>query len=183
MSFYLTTIISHATRWFPAFWVATLPSHSRPVAGIDHSRVWNKSAWPVNIQLTTTGRKNMISDWVEVSINLSILQQFKMINISPQHSGGWTPAPLKAIFEMILGWSGIPTPWNHFSNIYFPYQYPGIISAITDPHPEIISAGVLGPENHFKKMTLYVMNYFPKNSARTLKSFQKHEMISGGWYS
>ena len=150
MSFYLTTIISHATRWFPAFRVATLPCHSRPVAGIFDSRVWNKSAWPVNIQLTTTptGRKNKWSvTGPKVSINLSILQQFKMINISLQHSGGWTPPPLKAIFEMILGWSGMPTPWNHFSNIDFPY--PGIISAITDPHPEIISAGVLAPENHF----------------------------------
>ena len=32
---------------------------------------------------------------------------------------------------MIVGWSGLPTPWTHFSNIDFPY--PEIISAITDP--------------------------------------------------
>ena len=40
---------------------------------------------------------------------------------------------------MIVGWSGLPTPWTHFSNIDFPY--PEIISAITDPHFEIISQG------------------------------------------
>ena len=27
------------------------------------------------------------------------------------------------------------------------------------------------------------MNYFPRNSARTLKPFTKNDMISGGWYS
>ena len=70
-----------------------------------------------------------------------------MIIKSPQHSGGWTGPPLKIISEMIVGWSGLPTPWTHFSNIDFPY--PEIISAITDPHFEIISAGVLEPQNHF----------------------------------
>ena len=60
---------------------------------------------------------------------------------------GLNSLPLEIIFEMILGWSGMPTPWNHFSNIDFPY--PEIISTFTDPHPEIISAGVLGPQNQF----------------------------------
>ena len=62
-----------------------------------------------------------------------------LVSISPQHSGGWTGPPLIIISEMIVGWSGLPTPWTHFSNIDFPY--PEIISAITDPHFEIISQG------------------------------------------
>jgi len=33
-----------------------------------------------------------------------------MGKISPQHSGGWTGPPLKIISEMIVGWSGLPTP-------------------------------------------------------------------------
>ena len=69
-------------------------------------------------------------------------------------------------------------PWNHFWNIDF--LYPGIISEITDPHHEIISAGVLGPENHLTKKDFVCHELLPENSARKLKSCQKNEMITGG---
>ena len=76
------------------------------------------------------------------------------------HSGTLQVTRFIQSYHFIAFSENLSPPWNRFSNIDFPY--PGIISAITDPHPEIISAGVLGPENHFLEMTLYVTNYSPK---------------------
>ena len=59
----------------------------------------------------------------------SICRKLKII--TPTFWGLDSPPPLEIISEMILGWSGTPTPWNHFSNIDFPY--PEIILAVTTP--------------------------------------------------
>ena len=76
----------------------------------------------------------------------------------------WNAHPLKSFLQHRL-----KTPWDHFSG-----DYP--------PPPKIISATVLTPQNHFWKMILYVMYYFPKNSSKGPKSNQKKcEMISWGW--
>ena len=112
--------------------------------------VWltrNLEIWMVKKKQHSTS-----SQWIRKGENdgCSIPWRFKVAIMSRLKAGLLmcfiSPQPPWYHFKRF--WCGlVSTPWNHFSNIDFPY--PEIISAITDPHPEIISAGVLGAQNHF----------------------------------
>ena len=144
---------------------ATIP-FSRSLMGQQITRCRNPRLGGQETLFVAQGSKVVASTsgrWLKVLLSTSFWKLFfgkgnslkKWQFLSPLPSGGWTSPPLEIISEMILGWSGTVTPWNHFSNIDFPP--PEIILTVTNPPKKIISATVLGPQNHFWKMILQVM--------------------------